>query len=115
MITSLFPLLLQFLSDINDETASAVFPFANAILSMYKKDKKRAGSSANGNVPNTALTVEKRGFLSELLRVVLQRMQYGVDAEWSMSAEGDEDDDELAFATMRKVSRSNSCRSSKFS
>lgn len=104
MITSLFPLQLRFLGDINDETSSAVFPFSVGILTMYKKDKKRAASTANGHIPTTALTAEKRAFLSELLRVVFQRMEYGVDAEWSMSAEGDEGDDELAFTMMRKVS-----------
>lgn len=93
MATSLLPLLLHFLADVNDEAASAVFPFTLAILTVYKKEKKRA----------LPMTPAKRLFLTELLRVSFQRMEYGPDAEWALSAEGEEDDAELAFAEMRKV------------
>lgn len=77
-----------------------MFPFAGAILSVYKKEKKRAlGAQAEG----AGMTTEKRAFLIELLRVALGKMEYGKDVEWEMSVEGDEDEDQVAFAELRKV------------
>lgn len=94
MATSLLPLLLQFLADSHDLLHTiAISPFATAILGLYKKDKKRA-------VP---VTVEKKQFLTRLLDIVVSKMEYAADVDWSLGAEGEEDDDELTFAEMRKV------------
>lgn len=51
------------------------------------------------------MTQEKRDFLVELLKVIFRRMEY-CDAghEWIMSPEGEEEEEEIAFAAMRKVS-----------
>lgn len=99
MATSLLPLLLRLLSDTHDETASATFGFATAMLSVYKKEKKRAG-------PNAAalITPERRLFLTELLKATVQKMEYKADADWSLSLEGEEDEEALVFGEMRKVS-----------
>lgn len=99
MATSLLPLLLRFLSDSHDETAIAVFGYANAILSVYKKEKKRAGPNAAAT-----LTAEKRAFLVELLKATVAKMEYKSDVEWELSLEGEEDEEMLLFAEMRKVS-----------
>ncbi|KAM0787298.1 hypothetical protein ACM66B_007074 [Microbotryomycetes sp. NB124-2] len=97
MITALLPLLLQFVSDSNDATALAVFPFANQVLAMYKKEKKRAGPNAAAT-----MTAEKRTFLTELLKATVDKMAYKDDDEWTLSVEGDEDEDEAQFAELRK-------------
>ncbi|KAK4053974.1 pre-tRNA nuclear export protein [Microbotryomycetes sp. JL221] len=97
MISALLPLLLRFISDVHDPTALAVFPFATTILTMYKKEKKRAG-------PNGAqtITAEKRSFLTELLKATVDKMGYKDDDEWTLSVEGDEDEDAAQFAELRK-------------
>lgn len=100
MATSLLPLLLRFLADAHDDTSSAVFGFATAMLSVYKKEKKRGGADTSAS-----MTPEKRAFLIELLNVTVQKMEYKADAEWTMSIEGEEDDEALQFAEMRKVRR----------
>lgn len=103
MMTSLMPLLLQFLSDRHDDTASAVFGFANAILTYYKKEKKRAAGASMG--AKTPLAPERRQFLTELLKTAVAKMEYTIgDDEWSLSVEGEEDEDEQKFAELRKVS-----------
>ncbi|KAK4048624.1 pre-tRNA nuclear export protein [Microbotryomycetes sp. JL201] len=97
MITALLPLLLQFVSDGHDATALAVFPFTTQVLTIYKKEKKRAG-------PNAAATMtpEKRTFLTELLKATVEKMSYKDDDEWTLSVEGDEDEEEAQFAELRK-------------
>jgi exportin-T len=88
------PLVLRFLADEYDDTASAVFSYTNAILSLYKKEKKRVVQSS------TTLSDEQKKFLSQLLNVVLAKMKYSSESEWSG---GEDDEDSAAFATMRKV------------
>jgi exportin-T len=88
------PLVLRFLADEYDDTASAVFPYTTSILSLYKKEKKRVMHAPN------AFSDEQKKFLSQLLNVVLAKMKYSSESEWSGS---DDDEDSAAFATMRKV------------
>lgn len=93
MATSLLPLLLQYLADSHDLLHTiAISPFATSILGLYKKEKKRL----------LAMTPEKQQFLTRLLDIVVSKMEYAADVEWALSAEGEEDDDELTFAEMRK-------------
>lgn len=100
LVNSLLPLLLRFLSDENDAICSTVFPFISSMLSVYKKEKKRAlGLRAVG----AGMTVEKRAFLIQLLQVSLGKMEYSASVEWEMSVEGEEDEDQVAFAELRKV------------
>lgn len=100
MATSLLPLLLRFLVDPRDDISIAVYPFATAILSVYKKEKKRAGAGAG--MPDPTMTDSKRAFLSELLAGTVGKMAYPDDAEWELALEGDEDEEQLLFAEMRK-------------
>ena len=93
-------MLLRFLADAHDDTASSVFPFANAMLSYYKKEKKRAAPTQV-----SVMTAEKQAFLTELLKVTLTKMQYKAEAEWEMPVEGEEDEDVLLFAELRKILR----------
>ncbi|BGP43722.1 pre-tRNA nuclear export protein [Rhodotorula kratochvilovae] len=100
MMTSLLPLLLRFLVDAHDDISLAVYPFATAVLSVYKKEKRRAGAGAG--LPDPSMTEPKRAFLSELLAGTVGKMAYGPEAEWELALEGDEDDEALRFAEMRK-------------
>ncbi|KAK4699304.1 exportin-T, partial [Phenoliferia sp. Uapishka_3] len=96
MSTALLPLLLQFLNDSHNLLhILAVFPYATSVLGLYKKEKKRG----------IVMTEEKKEFLTRLLNIVVSKMEYAEDVEWSLSADGEEDDDELNFSEMRK----NSC------
>ena len=96
----MLPLLLRFLADDGDEIASAVFPFALAILGVYKKERKRALGAKD---PTEGMTPEKRAFLTQLLRVTLQKMEFGKDVEWEMNVEGEEDEEQLKFVELRHV------------
>lgn len=86
-------LALRFLADEYDDTAIAVVPCLSSLLGIFKREKKQ---SQHGH-----MTSEKQSFLSELLRIVLEKMRYSTDAEW---AGGDEEDEEAAnnFAEVRK-------------
>ncbi|GAA6052810.1 hypothetical protein JCM3770_006263 [Rhodotorula araucariae] len=100
MMTSLLPLLLRFLVDAHDDISLAVYPFATGVLSVYKKEKKRAGAGAG--LADPSMTDAKRAFLGELLAGTVAKMAYAPDAEWELALEGDEDDEALRFAEMRK-------------
>lgn len=91
LLMSLQDLLLAFLSDEYDDTASAVVPMAGSMLSMFKKEKKKDNAGH--------MTEEKTNFLNMLFQVVIRKMQYATEEEWG----GDEDDEEaVQFAEMRK-------------
>lgn len=96
--TSLLPLLIRFLGDSHDETSSSVMSFTTAILQIYKKEKKRAGGDGS-----SAMTSERKMFLKELVKVTVAKMEYKADVDWSIAIEGEEDEDDLQFAEMRKV------------
>ena len=49
------------------------------------------------------MTPEKRAFLTQLLQVTIQRMEYGKDVEWEMNVEGEEDEEQLKFVELRHV------------
>lgn len=50
------------------------------------------------------MTPEKRAFLEELLKTAVSKMAYGDDVEWEMTIDGEEDDEQLLFEELRKVS-----------
>ncbi|BGP35706.1 pre-tRNA nuclear export protein [Rhodotorula toruloides] len=100
MATSLLPLLLRFLVDPRDDTSIAVNAFATAILSVYKKEKKRAGAGAG--LPDPTMTDSKRAFLTELLKGTVEKMSYKEDHDWELPLEGEEDEQDLLFAEMRR-------------
>ncbi|GAA5960825.1 hypothetical protein JCM21900_002296 [Sporobolomyces salmonicolor] len=99
-LTPLLPLLLRFLSDPRDDTSLSLSPFATALLSLYKKEKRRAG--AGNNMPDPTMTPEKHAFLTALLKATVDKMRYKEDVEWEVSLEGEEDEEMLLFAEMRK-------------
>lgn len=51
------------------------------------------------------MTSEKRGFLEQLLKAAVGKMEFGQEVEWEMSIVGEEDEDQLLFEELRKVSR----------
>lgn len=101
-LTSLLPLLLRFISDPSDVISLSSAPFCVSLLSLYKKEKKRAG--AGNNMDDPTMTDTKRAFLTELLKASVGKMEYKEGVEWEMGLEGEEDEEQVAFAEMRKVS-----------
>ncbi|GAA5859251.1 hypothetical protein JCM8547_008938 [Rhodosporidiobolus lusitaniae] len=102
-LTSLLPLLLRFISDPSDSTSLSTVPFLTTLLSIYKKEKKRAGAGANMDDPT--MTETKKAFLTELLKASVRKMEYKEEVEWELALEGEEDEEMLAFAEMRKSMR----------
>jgi len=96
------PLLILFLSDPHTATSLALHPFASQLLSFYKKQKRAAGAGQVKADPT--MTVEKRAFLEELLKAAVGGMTYGQEVEWEMATVGEEDEDQLLFEELRKVS-----------
>jgi len=101
-LTPLLPLLILFLSDPHTATSLALHPFASQLLSFYKKQKRAAGAGQVKADPT--MTVEKRAFLEELLKAAVGGMAYGGEVEWEMATVGEEDEDQLLFEELRKVS-----------
>ncbi|GAA5891828.1 hypothetical protein JCM6882_007375 [Rhodosporidiobolus microsporus] len=102
-LTPLLPLTLRFLADPSPHStliSLAPVPFLTTLLSIYKKEKKRAGAGAGMDDPTMSET--KRAFLTELLKVGIEKMRYGEEVEWEMSLEGEEEEEQVAFAEMRK-------------
>lgn len=91
------PLALRFLADEYDDTSSTVITFVQAILNIYKKEKKR---DAAGH-----FTAEKAEFLSSLLSTTIQKMRYSSEEEWGGDDDDEDGEDEevIAFAEMRRV------------
>ncbi|GAA5820935.1 hypothetical protein JCM10212_000554 [Sporobolomyces blumeae] len=102
-ISPLLPLLILFISDPSRSLSLTLHPFATSLLSLYKKEKRRAG--AGQNMPDPTMTQEKRGFLEELLKGIVAGMEFGQDFEWELSAEGEEDEEMLLFEELRKSLR----------
>ncbi|GAA6017846.1 hypothetical protein JCM10207_003473 [Rhodosporidiobolus poonsookiae] len=101
-LTALLPLLLRFISDSSAAPTIALFPSVTSLLSLYKKEKKRAGAGANMDDPT--MTPEKRAFLGELLRAATGKMAYGEDVEWEAPPVIPEEEDEemREFNELRK-------------
>ncbi|BGP43733.1 pre-tRNA nuclear export protein [Rhodotorula kratochvilovae] len=85
MTASLLPLLLRFLVYANDDISLAVYPFATAVLSVFKKAKRRA--SADAGLLDPSMTEPKR---------------HGPEAGWEVPLEGGEDKEALRFVEMRQ-------------
>ncbi|BGP20360.1 hypothetical protein JCM10213_002332 [Rhodosporidiobolus nylandii] len=99
-LISLLPLLLRFLSDKSDSISLSLSPFATTLLSLYKKEKRRAGAGANMDDPT--MTEQKKLFLQELLKAAVGKMEFKVGFEWEMALEGEEDEEMREFEEMRK-------------
>ncbi|GAA5810830.1 hypothetical protein MFLAVUS_004257 [Mucor flavus] len=90
MIEQVTPYLLQFLANEFDDTSSAVFPFVNDMLYIYKRQKKQQQSLSQG----------QHEFLVSLLNVVVVKLRYDDETEWD--ADEDEPEEEALFFEMRK-------------
>lgn len=55
------------------------------------------------------MTSERKMFLKELVKVTVAKMECKADADWSIAIEGEEDEDDLQFAEMRKVCMLSKC------
>ncbi|KAJ2794809.1 pre-tRNA nuclear export protein, partial [Coemansia guatemalensis] len=72
MLEQLLPLLLCFLSYKNSEVSSSVFPVVNDLLAVYKKMQR----------DNAALNASQQEFLTKLLPVLVDKLQYSEDYTW---------------------------------
>ncbi|KAJ2659487.1 pre-tRNA nuclear export protein [Coemansia sp. RSA 1199] len=100
MLEQLLPLLLSFLSHSQSEVSSAVFPAINDVLGVLKKLQREG----------VALSAVQQQFLTQILPVLVEKLQYRDDYAWpapSDAAAGDsdgsldEDDDEAMFSELR--------------
>ncbi|KAI8578810.1 hypothetical protein K450DRAFT_245632 [Umbelopsis ramanniana AG] len=90
LIEKTWPFLLKFLGDEDDDSSCAVLNFVNDTLSLYKKQKK-------ARIP---FIQSQWDFLLSLLGVIMMKMKYDEDTEWS--DESEEPEDEALFMEMRK-------------
>ncbi|KAI7892452.1 armadillo-type protein [Mucor mucedo] len=93
MIEQVTPYLLRFLANEYDDTSSAIFPFVNDMLYIYKKQKKQQQPLSQG----------QHEFLVSLLNVLVVKLRYDDETEWD--ADEDEPEEEALFFEMRKVPR----------
>ncbi|CAO3687198.1 unnamed protein product [Rhizopus stolonifer] len=90
LIEQITPYLLKFLSNEYDDTSSAVFPFVNDMLYIFKKQKKQMQSFSQG----------QHEFMASLLNVVILKLRYDDETEWGTDDE--EPEEEALFFEMRK-------------
>ncbi|KAI9245963.1 armadillo-type protein [Sporodiniella umbellata] len=90
LIEHITPYLLKFLSNEYDDTSSAVFPFVNDMLYIFKKQKKQMQSFSQG----------QHEFMASLLNVVVLKLRYDDETEWG--TDEDEPEEEALFFEMRK-------------
>ncbi|PIA15867.1 Xpo1-domain-containing protein [Coemansia reversa NRRL 1564] len=100
MLEQLLPLLLSFLSHKSPEVISSVFPVVNDLLAVYKKMQR----------DSVALNANQQEFLTKLLPVLVDKLQYSDDYTWPSPTDAafgdndgslDEDDDEAMFNELR--------------
>jgi len=87
-IQTLLPYMLKLLANEYDDTSSALFPFVNSYTSLLKQQKKVNFA----DIPNYQQDI------LELLKVIISKMKYDEDIEFSFG----EDEDEALFIEMRK-------------
>ncbi|KAH9838251.1 armadillo-type protein [Rhodofomes roseus] len=89
LLDQILPVMLRFMADEYDDTASTVFPFLQNVLSNYKRGRKTSSEP---------LEESKRTFLTSLLRVVLQKLKWEEDSD----PDDMDEDDKAAFEDLRK-------------
>ncbi|KAI8980264.1 armadillo-type protein [Pilobolus umbonatus] len=90
MVEQIAPFLLKFLSNEYDDTTSAVFPFVNDMLYIFKKQKRQTQS----------FTQFQMDFMASLLNVVIVKMRYDDETDWG--TDEDEPEEEALFVELRK-------------
>ncbi len=112
MLTNALPLVLRFLSDRCNETATSVFAFLGDYLRASRKyirpiqpvvvNGKGSNSMPPPPTPYIPLPSEKRLFLSSLLEIIVRRMEWGDDLDWEISGDaGDSEDEVNIFLLLR--------------
>ncbi|KAH9928319.1 armadillo-type protein [Fomitopsis serialis] len=89
LLEQTLPVMLRFMADEYDDTASTVFPFLQNVLGNYKRARKTSAEP---------LEESKRTFLTSLLRVVLQKLKWEEDSD----PDDMDEDDKAAFDDLRK-------------
>ncbi|KIJ50979.1 hypothetical protein M422DRAFT_27087 [Sphaerobolus stellatus SS14] len=93
MLNQVLPVMIRFLADEYDDTASTVFPMLTSLFQTYKRIKK--------NNTNEPIDPEKRAFLKQLLDTILEKMKWDSEDD----PEDMDEDDFAAFDGMRKELR----------
>lgn len=92
-------IFLRYLEDKNLNTSLSVHHLLSTLISFYKKKKKVDELSFNSS--------SLREFLSRLLPIIMNKMQWNDNVEWGFGGiEEDEDEDRNQFNEIRRVLRS---------
>lgn len=94
MVNQVLPVMLRIIGDDYDDTSSTVFPFLLAVLAHYKRIRKSTSDPLDG---------EKRGFLTSLMEVILQKSRWDEDDD---DPDDLDEDERAAFEGLRKDLRS---------
>lgn len=98
-LSQLQPVFLRYLADQSSSPSLAVHSFLTALISFYKK-KKKADAMSFDSMPT-------REFFSQLLPIVMQKMQWNEEVEWGFGGLGEDADDERhELYEIRRVLRS---------
>ncbi|XP_006459374.1 hypothetical protein AGABI2DRAFT_201553 [Agaricus bisporus var. bisporus H97] len=87
-LEQILPVMLRFMEDDYDDTASTVFP----MLQVYKRERRAMGS------PTDLLSDDRLDFLIDLLKVILAKLRWEEDSD----PDDSDDDDAVEFHKMRK-------------
>ncbi|KAJ1968999.1 pre-tRNA nuclear export protein, partial [Dimargaris xerosporica] len=89
LMEQLFPAALYLLADEYDDISTAIFPFLNEMLTLFKKQVRR----------NQVLSETQQQFVRALAPILLLKMKYDEDSDWDPL---DDDEAEALFQEMRK-------------
>ncbi|TIC30446.1 hypothetical protein E3Q10_02161 [Wallemia mellicola] len=98
-LSQLQPVFLRYLADPSNSPSLAVHSFLSTLISFYKK-KKKSDAMAFSSMPI-------REFFSQLLPIVMTKMQWNDEVEWGFGGLGEDADDERhELYEIRRVLRS---------
>ncbi|KAF9444820.1 ARM repeat-containing protein [Macrolepiota fuliginosa MF-IS2] len=88
-LEQVLPVMLRFMADEYDDTASTIFPLLQVVLASYKRDRRST---------TEPLSESRRSFLTSLLQVILAKLKW----EERSDPDDSDDDDVVEFDKMRK-------------
>lgn len=88
-LQQILPVTLRFMADDYDDTCNTIFPFLQALLSSYKRQRRAS---------TDPLPEEKRAFLSSMVQVILSKLKWDEEAE----PEDMDEDENTEFDALRK-------------
>ncbi|KXN89108.1 Exportin-T [Leucoagaricus sp. SymC.cos] len=88
-LEQVLPVMLRFMADEYDDTASTIFPLLQVILAIYKRERRST---------TEPLSESRRSFLTSLLQVILAKLKW----EERSDPDDSDDDDVVEFDKMRK-------------